>query len=75
MYKLTRLFLVILAMGLVAGCATGGKVSDEDLVMGVVEGWQTAINERNADGMKNVLSDDYIDGQGMTKENIVELLP
>ena len=69
-----RTFIAVTLLVVGAGCAALRGPSDEDMVMNAVTQWQAGFNDRDALDVVEVLSEDYSDGYGHTRQAFGEIL-
>ncbi|NIA14268.1 MAG: hypothetical protein GWP08_09310 [Nitrospiraceae bacterium] len=67
------MFVSVLALGLLSGCATSGP-SDEELVGDVVKGWTAAALAQDVDAMLKFYSDDFQNYEFGGKDGLGEFL-
>ncbi len=75
MHKSGALIAAAFVAAVCAGCAGLFKPSDEQQVMNAVEQWLAGFNERDAETVVEVLSEDYDDERGLTRDSFGDLLP
>ena len=66
--------VAVLLLALGSGCAGLLGPSDQDMVTDVVGQWQTGFNGRDADAVVEMLSEDYRDARGLTRDSFGEIM-
>jgi len=74
MHKYGMLIAVAVLVAVGAGCAGLRGPSDQDMVRDAVTQWQTGFNGRDAEAVVEVLSEDYYDGRGLTRDSFGEIV-
>ncbi len=75
MDKYGTLVVVALLAVVGAGCAALRGPSDHDMVMNAVTQWHAGFNDRDSEAVVEVLSEDYYDSYGLTRQSFGALLP
>ena len=70
---MSMLFVSVLALGLLSGCATSGP-ADEELIGDVVKGWTSAALAQDVDAMLKFYSDDFQNYEFGGKDGLGEFL-
>jgi ketosteroid isomerase-like protein len=61
----------VVALSLVLGCQTAPKgPTDEELIAGVVSGWQEALTAKDMDALMALYSENYVGQQGEDKAGV-----
>jgi len=74
MNRYGTLVVVALLLALGSGCAGLLGPSDQDLVMDVVEQWHAGFNGRDGDALVEMLSEDYRDARGLTRDSFGDIM-
>jgi len=75
MHKYGTFIAVALLVVVGAGCAALRGASDEDMVMNAVTQWQAGFNDRDGEVVVEVLSEDYYDERGLTRDSFGDIMP